>query len=228
MSTTGTATAILTPTALPFGAVQFNTMQIAFSNTTFVFQLFCLPFIGCQTLNVSVNNLTFTAVQPFWSPVAPTGAVNFPAAMFHTTGSYSTTGLSTSSGTIDSVSAGAFSGRITNPMPGTVRLDQLVMAQQTFVVPPDQLPAGITALTFVIQPTLTNTTFVGPFTTLVPDFDVNADGHVDLIDYATLAGCLTGPDGGLATPGCADDDGDNDLDVDLLDAAEFQVAFSGP
>jgi hypothetical protein len=102
------------------------------------------------------------------------------------------------------------------------------MAQQTFVVPPDQLPAGITGLTFVIQPTLTNTTFQGPFTTLVADFDINADGHVNLLDFATFAGCLNGPGGGLATPGCADDDGDNDIDVDLLDAAEFQEAFTGP
>src|SRR5262245_43950776 len=37
MAATGTANAIFTPTATPFTAVEFRSMQLSFSNTTFVF-----------------------------------------------------------------------------------------------------------------------------------------------------------------------------------------------
>ncbi len=225
MAATGTADVILTPTAPPFSAVEFRAMQISFANTTFVFQLFCLPFIGCQTLNVNVNGLTFTAVEPFWDSITAGGNVSFTAIPFHATGSYSTSGLASDSGTIDTIGASDFAGRISSPMPGIVRFDQLALASQSIVVPPEQLPSGITALSFVIEPNLTNTTLQGPFLPLVPDFDNNQDGDVDWADHASLAGCLTGPAGGLATPGCAVHDADSDGDVDLLDAADSLTAF---
>jgi len=65
--------------------------------------------------------------------------------------------------------------------------------------------------------------------------DADADGDVDLADYAVFADCLAGSD---ATPAptppttaaeCLSAfDFDADLDVDLADFAEFQAAFTGP
>ena len=58
--------------------------------------------------------------------------------------------------------------------------------------------------------------------------DLDADGDVDLIDYAVFAGCLAGP--GIV-PGCCSPAGDaadinNDGDVDLNDVQGFQLAFA--
>ncbi|MHC4695801.1 MAG: EF-hand domain-containing protein [Planctomycetota bacterium] len=54
--------------------------------------------------------------------------------------------------------------------------------------------------------------------------DTDANGTLDLDDYADFALCLFDPDGGLGT-GCECFDGDGDSDIDLRDFAEFQEAF---
>ncbi|UCG17345.1 MAG: hypothetical protein JSV19_04795 [Phycisphaerales bacterium] len=56
--------------------------------------------------------------------------------------------------------------------------------------------------------------------------DCDADGDVDLSDFADFEGCLAGPGGGLGT-GCVCFDLDDNGDVDLGDFAEFQLAFTG-
>ncbi len=58
--------------------------------------------------------------------------------------------------------------------------------------------------------------------------DPNADGHVDLVDFAELAECLTGASAGPLAFGCDAFDRDADGDVDLRDVARFQTAFTGP
>lgn len=56
--------------------------------------------------------------------------------------------------------------------------------------------------------------------------DLNGDGVFDLSDYASLPGCLTGPDGGVLE-GCAIFDANQDGDVDLLDVADEFIDFTG-
>ncbi len=60
--------------------------------------------------------------------------------------------------------------------------------------------------------------------------DLNGDGVGDLDDVALLSACLVGPNEQVLPLGCNEPafdraDADNDLDVDLLDAAEFLAAF---
>lgn len=67
---------------------------------------------------------------------------------------------------------------------------------------------------------------------IVPSFpfDNDADGDVDLTDFAGFSACLVGPNGGpLGDPcdACNNDDADGDGDVDLVDFSIFQVAFTG-
>lgn len=62
--------------------------------------------------------------------------------------------------------------------------------------------------------------------------DVDADGDVDLTDYAVVAECMTGPQNGPAPascPPCAFErsDSDADDDVDLRDIAIFLSGFTG-
>jgi hypothetical protein len=67
---------------------------------------------------------------------------------------------------------------------------------------------------------------VGGFWFPLATGDCNADGCVDVADYGALTRCLSGPRGGVPT-GCACFDLDRDSDVDLIDAADFQVSFTG-
>ncbi len=60
--------------------------------------------------------------------------------------------------------------------------------------------------------------------------DSDADGDIDLTDYAFFANCLDGPrptDPPYVDPGCARVDFTGDGDVDLEDFMEFAEAFSG-
>ena len=58
--------------------------------------------------------------------------------------------------------------------------------------------------------------------------DANADGLRDWDDYAMMATCLAGPEGGLGD-GCECFDRDQDSDVDLFDARGLALGFSpGP
>ena len=56
--------------------------------------------------------------------------------------------------------------------------------------------------------------------------DCNLDGDAALDDHADLGACLLGPGGGIE-PGCRCFDFDDSGDVDLVDFAEFQTAFTG-
>lgn len=66
-----------------------------------------------------------------------------------------------------------------------------------------------------------------------PAADVDADGDVDLSDFASFLSCFNGP--GRAWPpepvsqiACACLDADDDLDVDLSDFSVFLACFNGP
>jgi hypothetical protein len=58
--------------------------------------------------------------------------------------------------------------------------------------------------------------------------DVDFDLDVDLADYATFPGCMTGPDLGPETQPCDVFDFNQDDDVDLGDFASFQLGFTTP
>jgi len=219
MATTGTSSSAFMPDAPRFTATQINAMQVNFANTTFHFQFFCLPFIGCAvTLNVTANDLQFTLVQPACSPVGAGGAVSISNALLHTTGSYTVTGSATSSGTIDSTGTGSITGRVTSPTPSTVKFDQLAVADQTFVVPADQLPAGVTAMTIVIHPTLTNTTFSGPLGPSANAYDADNDGIFDGCDSCTDTDGDGFGDPGFPSNTCALDNCPNVFNPDQTDS----------
>lgn len=61
-----------------------------------------------------------------------------------------------------------------------------------------------------------------------PPGDADADGDVDLFDFAAWLDCVTGPQGGPVGMACEVFDFDADLDVDNADLKQFLLAFTGP
>ncbi|MCI0632037.1 MAG: dockerin type I domain-containing protein [Phycisphaerales bacterium] len=184
-TTTGTAVAVFAPDSPPFFASQYNTMQISFAATTFNFQFFCIPIFGCQNLNATITNLQFTLVEPACAGIAGDGTTSFGNALMHIAGDYSTSGIAVTSGVLDLTAPASFSGHISYPGADSVTLDQLAMANQSFVVPPELLPAGVNSLTIVIAPALGNTTFTGTYAASPEDFDADNDGSFDSCDSCT-------------------------------------------
>ncbi|HEY3245621.1 MAG TPA: hypothetical protein VGM03_19935 [Phycisphaerae bacterium] len=100
------------------------------------------------------------------------------------------------------------------------------------------LPAGTCSgsLTYYISAATTDgTLFTDPYpapaslyTAVCTSGDVNLDGHVSLIDYAALAGCLSGPGVDQPQIECMAFRFDTDEDVDLRDVRAFLNAFTGP
>jgi hypothetical protein len=56
--------------------------------------------------------------------------------------------------------------------------------------------------------------------------DCDGDGDIELDDFDSLSACLAGPVAGFAEPFCACVDFDNNLNVDMVDVAEWQRAFA--
>lgn len=71
-----------------------------------------------------------------------------------------------------------------------------------------------------------NTRLFGGFWFPVPIGDCNTDGMINLPDHGDSVPCIRGPNAG-AQGTCACFDLDQDSDVDLYDAAEFQLHFQG-
>ena len=60
------------------------------------------------------------------------------------------------------------------------------------------------------------------------DADADGDGDRDLLDYAELQVCFTGPGPTVLAPGCEVFDLEPDQDVDLDDLEPFVAALDGP
>ncbi|MFM7132938.1 MAG: dockerin type I domain-containing protein [Planctomycetota bacterium] len=210
IATTGSAYGVLAPTDPAWTGVTLDQVHFALANTTFHFDLYCFPFIGCQSLDVALSNMTIDSVAPMSSPVSATGQAAFTGAQFRIVGSYVTTGVSASSGVIDSVSSSNFACRLSALPKSQAKLDQLSMSSVTTVVDPASLPAGVTALTITFTPAFGTASMVGPWSPIVA-FDLNGDGVVNAVDLAELLAQWGGP-------GTADFDGDGAVNAPDLAA----------
>jgi hypothetical protein len=162
-----------------------DTLAMFLANSTFHFDLYCFPFIGCQALDVTLVDVSLTQLAPASAPL--TAAGNFSAAGFpvRMQGGYSTTGVATASGVFLNDTVTNLAGRVRGQPKQTVLFDQLSMSPVTTVIDPASLPAGVTALTVTLSPNLANTTMSGHYTIANP-YDLDGDGAVGAGDIATL------------------------------------------
>ena len=194
-------------------AATMNQMHIDPSDATFHFDLYCFPFIGCQSLDVALTNLVIDLTAPSTSAIATGGAASFVNAPVAIQGNYNATGVATASGALLNNTTSTIGCRILAQPGGTVRFDQLSMSPVTTVVDPATLPAGVTALTITITPNLANTTMSGPWIHVNP-YDLNGDGSVGAADLTILLNQWGGP-------GSADFNGSG-----AVDAADIAVLLS--
>ena len=228
---TGTALLTLVPTDPSWNHARVETFALDFETISLHFELFCLPFIGCQDLDGTLTDLHLEAVEPFEADVAAGGYVSFVGASFHATGLVHVVGLSgliDETLVIDDVNEGEFDAHITGAG-GLATFDGLSIEANTVEVPPEELPDGVTSLTVVMSTDLSNTAFEGPYVEIIyPGGDINKDRIVDLDDYGLFASCMAGPDQTAVPPACdpahfTASDFDEDGDVDMSDFSDFQM-----
>lgn len=207
---TGSAYGVFAPTQPTWTGVTLDQVHFELGNTTFHFDLYCFPFVGCQPLDITLSNMVIDSTAPMSAPIASTGQATFTNASFRLVGNYVTTGVATSSGVLDSVSTSTFGSRVQSLPKQIAKLDQLAMSPVTTVVDPASLPAGVTALTITFTPNFGSASMVGAWTPIVA-FDLNGDGVVNAIDLAELLAQW-------GTPGSADFDGDGAVNAPDLAA----------
>lgn len=209
----GTGSAGLVGPDPAWSSCTMDALHLAPSNATFHFDLFCFPFIGCQSLDVAFADLVIDLTAPTSSPIAAGGAANFVNAPVLVQGFYSVTGLATASGPILNPTNATIACRIQPQAGNTVRFDQMSMTPLTTVLDPATLPAGVTAATVTITSNLANTTMSGPWVASNP-FDLDGNGSVGASDIAILLNQWGGP-------GSADFNGNG-----AVDAADLAALLS--
>lgn len=200
---TAVGDALLYASLPPWNSVQMNGLVIDPDDALFHFDLFCFPFIGCQSLDIALTDFALVGGGVLESAVATNGAISVPNAPFVLVGNYATSGISTSSGVLDDAVSTNFGGRV-QALPGNlVQLDQLTLAPVTMSIDPASLPPGLTGLTITITANLSGLAMSG-FWSVSNPYDLDGDGLVAAADVAILLG-------GWGSPGPADFDGDGQV-----------------
>lgn len=213
---TGFATGNFDSSIPPFLAMELPTLNFDLGSGSVNYELFCIPFFGCQELNVTVSN--------FMIQLAPGGAAttfNGPSAFFAdapfvSSFDYDVTGslveISGSNVVPDFYSFGTdvFTGK-----GDSVSMDNLFLQSFTFGFDPKQLPDLVNSVEILAEIDLSNTRLSGILESTggCPE-DMNDDGTVNGADLGLLLAAW-GTDGG-------DFNGDgttNGADLGLLLAA---------
>lgn len=215
-SVSGFATGNFDSSIPPFLAMELPSLVFDLGSGSVNYELFCIPFFGCQELNVTVSNFVIQlgpggASTTFDGPLA-----FFPDAPFVSSFDYDVTGdlveISGSNVVPDFYSFGAdvFTGK-----GDSVSMDNLFLQSFTFGFDPKQLPDLVQSVEILAQIDLSNTTLSGILESTggCPE-DMNGDGTVNGADLGLLLAAF-GSDGG-------DFNGDgttNGADLGLLLAA---------
>ncbi|MEY3025917.1 MAG: hypothetical protein ACO31E_05255 [Phycisphaerales bacterium] len=196
----GSADAQLFASTPPWSDTTLSNLLFDLSDVNFHFDLYCLPVLGCQPLDVQLSAVSIAGTAPISSPIDAAGAVSFVNAPLVVLANYSTTGVATSSGTIVNDTNSTFAGRVNALKGNGVSLDQLSLAPVISVIDPASLPAGVTALTLTLSSNLSTLALSGTWSVGNP-YDLDGDGLVAAADLAILLGQW-------GSSGTADFDGD--------------------
>jgi len=185
ISTVALSDARVLEQAPPWNSITLDTLRIDPADASFHFDLFCFPILGCQSLDIALTNLFLETTAPITSAISATGQAGFASAPFFLTGSYSTTGVATTSGVLANPVNPNFGCRVSALAGNIMKFDQCTLSPVTSVIDPASLPAGVTGLTVTLNANLATCTLVGPWVAINP-FDLDGDGNVGAADLSIL------------------------------------------
>jgi hypothetical protein len=201
MGVVGSADLVLSPTDPDWSTVRFDSLQLALSDVTFHFEIYCFPILGCQVLDVALQGLYIESAAPMEAAINPkTRIATFNDAPFRIFGAFAATGVGEGSGPINTEVPASFSCRVQDGGNHDVFVDQLSLSPIANAFDPATLPSGVTALSFIFSTDLSGVTLRGEWVGDFP-YDLDGNGAVDAADLAQLLSQWGGP-------GSADFDGD--------------------
>lgn len=216
----GTARITLFPTDPPFSHCRMQALSMALGDIELHYFF--------NSIHATFTDLLIESAQPFGARIHGDGYAYFPVSYLRVTG---TVHLYSANYSLDEilpldVTTSAPMTTSFEESGGSVVLGQLDIPTVEWVIPPELLPSGFSALDVAVDADGSGVTFRGPYAPAMLG-DGDADDDVDLRDFSNFLVCYGGPDE-PQVPLCGlfmFDEGD---DVDLDDYAAFRAVFEGP
>jgi len=238
---TATATVGVTPDVLPGASSQLDEFSVAFDPFTLNFELFCLPFIGCQQLNATFTDVVIVQLTSACGVIDGSQNIEYQGALLSATGLVTTTGVAGDSIVLDLIGETEFTTGISERAMA-LSLSDAGLSAITGEIPPEDLPDGLDALSFTLliefPATMLTGTIVDAGMPLDRDIDGVLNGCDNCPDDANTDQADMNGDGigdaceALPCPAdCAPDNGDGTFGngvVNIDDLLGVINAFGGP
>ena len=213
---------MLGPGGEPFTSVEITELYFELDDGTLNYCFFDVPIFGCQDLDVTATDLTFTMEEQASSGIDAKGVASFDATWAMTL-NYSIEGdVFSTSGSAAESEVASFATTISTDGEGNLACTNLALGTIVGEIPDKELPPGVFSVLLDTNVNLSNASMSGTYDPPAPscngDFDNN--GTVDGGDFGTLL-ALWGP--------CTDcpEDLDGNGTIDGGDVGLF-LSFWGP
>ena len=184
---TGQGVAIVDSDIPPFMSLDLPSLSFDLGSAEFNYEFFCLPVIGCQSLDVTVSNFMIGLDVGGVSGPVVDGTASYPNAPFVSTFDYSVRGLADIDGSNVVPEIYPFSTDV--GMSGAdLLITDITLEPIVFEIPPEDLPPLVGPVVITANVNLDQATMSG---LLVPgkddcEGDFNDDGAVNGADFGAM------------------------------------------
>ena len=218
---TGQGVAVVDSDVPPFLSLDLPSLSFDLGSATFNYEFFCLPIIGCQTLDVTVSNFMIGLDVGGVSGSVEDGTASYPNAPFVSSFDYQVSGIADIDGSNVVPEIYPFSTDVGMSGPDLLITD-ITLEPIVFEIPEEDLPPLVGPVVITANVDLTAASMSG---LLVPgkddcEGDFNGDGAVNGADFGSMLSAW-GP-----CKGCPEDL-NNDGVVSGADVGAF-LALWGP
>lgn len=203
ISVSGTTDFLFTPSLPQLSLINISALNISLGNALYGFDFFCFPFFGCQHLNVSLENVKITLLNPVISAVAPDGSVTFQDGSFDVHADYTLSGFTVGNGSSDTMSTSQFAGVVTFSG-SNVYLNQCRLSPLIIDFSKESLPSNVSSVRMTITSNLSNMHFQGSWIVKATGPDLNVDGVVNGLDLSFVLSGWGTPSGDVNGDQCTD------------------------
>ena len=203
VSVTGLAETLCSPSLPPWNLIGVSVLNIALENATYEFDFFCFPFVGCQHLDVSLENVQIILQGPVISEVATDGAATFLEGSFKLHADYTLAGLTQGKGSSDTISTSEFAG-VMSISGSDVSMKQCRLSPLLIDFPQESLPGNVSSVRMTITSDLSNLFFQGSWIPKANGPDLNGDGVVNGVDLSFVLSSWGTPSGDINGDQCTD------------------------